>query len=172
MKRWAMLGFVGVFFCVTVAWADIIETKKDGILNGTILSENEKEVQFKDAKGQTRIFNKTDVLFQEKEAPPQPVAKTAEKAWEWVKQGPKNVKRMSDQLTDKFIGSVSQPLDRSAVNAKSDELARALDEASKVAATVSKNNKRISAEARSLELESYGTGAPEKKKGRFESLSD
>ena len=52
MRRWIALGLMG-FFCATAAWADMIETKKDGILNGKILSENAEEVRFKNAKGRT-----------------------------------------------------------------------------------------------------------------------
>ena len=122
MKRWIALGLMAGFFGAALAWADMVETKKDGILNGTILSESDQEIQFKDSTGKTRVFKKKDVLFMDKEDASKKAKLFFQKALEILKNVPKNIKKMTDQWTKKFIGAASKPLDRSAANARSDEL--------------------------------------------------
>ena len=122
MKRWIALGLTAGFFGAALAWADMVETKKDGILNGKILSESDQEIQFKGSSGQTRVFKKKDVLFMEKQDDSKTMKQFFQKALEILKNAPQKIKKMTDQWTKKFIGAVSKPLDRSAANAKSDEL--------------------------------------------------
>ena len=170
MKRWIALGLVGGSFCAT-AWADMIETKKDGILNGKILSENSQEVRFKNEKGQMLVFKKKDILFEDKEDPAKKMKLMALQAWEWVKDLPKLVRKTSDQLTEKFIGKMSAPLDRSAANAKSEQLAKAMDDAGKATASMTKKATTANAEIYRQKNEGFGSSqSSTEKKGHFASL--
>ncbi len=174
MNRSTALWFLCGFFCMTIAHADMIETKRDGVINGKILSENNQELKFKDAKGQMRVFKKQDVIFQEKEkdAGPKAMNQTVEKAKEWLKNAPKNVKKTTDQLTEKFIGKMSKPLNRSAANAKSDALNRTMEEASQASTALAKKNMQANAEINRQKSEAFGSSSSEEKKGRFASLNN
>ena len=180
MKRWIALGLVMGFFGAASASADIIETKKDGMLNGKILSENGEEVQFKNAKGQTLVFKKKDILFEDRESAAggksdnvQKGKQLARKAWGWLKNVPSAVRNWSDQLTEKLIGKVSAPLDRSAANAKSDALNKTMDEAGRAAGAMTKKVTAVNAEIYRQKNEGFGNPkSSTEKKGHFASLND
>ena len=173
MKRWMALGLLSGFFCATVSWADMIETRKEGILNGKIMSENDREVHFKNAKGQTMVFKRSDVLFEDKEDISKKTKQAAQKFWEWLKNLPKAMRKGSDQWTDKFIGTVGAPLDRSGANAKSDQLAKAMDDASQASAVMTKKVAAANAEIARQKSEAFGSAqSSTEKKGHFTSLND
>jgi hypothetical protein len=67
LRRSARLILPLVLLCVSGARADFLEVKNKGIMNGTIISETDKEVKLKDADGNIQTFARSDVLYVEKE---------------------------------------------------------------------------------------------------------
>ena len=181
MKRSAVLFLIGLMGVQTAVRADMIETKKEGILNGRILSKDDKQVRFRDAKGKEHQYAKADVLYMDVDAGSAAVADKplteqmkikAAKLLEAAKKAPAAIKKGTDDLTEKFIGQVGQPLDRSAANAKSEALAKAMDQAGQSSAAMTgkvnvanKEFYRQQNEARDAAASSSGG-----KKGRFSSL--
>ncbi len=172
MKRWVMLWLVGGVFFSTLARADMIETKKEGIMSGKVLSENEKEVQFRDTKGQTRIFKKKELLFMEKQDPSKTMKRNMQKALTALKDAAKNLKKNSKVFTQKLIGSVSRPLDRSKADEKSAAFSRSMDEASLAATALAKKNMKINSEINRQTSEGFGDSSSKEKKGHFSSLGN
>ena len=60
-------------------WADILEIRGRGYVNGRLLSDDGKKVTFKNHSGQVEVLSKSDVLFYEKEAPRKAVAGSSPK---------------------------------------------------------------------------------------------
>lgn len=172
MTRGWVFGLMSVFVFIGVARADMIETKNDGVLNGKVLSDNGQELSFKDAKGRTRVFKKNDVLYIEKEDSSKKIKQWARQAWGWLKNLPKTARKTSDQLTKKFVGKMSQPLNRSSANAKSAALARTMDDASQATTAMAKKTMKVNAEIARQEKEGFGGFSAAPKKGRFASLDN
>ena len=149
----------------------MIETRKGEVLNGKILSDDGQTLQFKTAKGQTLTFKKKEIVFQEKEDPSKKIKEYTRKTWEWIKNLPITVRKTSDQLTEKFIGTVGAPLDRSGANAKSAQLARAMDDANQASAAMTKKVAAANAEIYRQKNEAFGSAqSSTEKKGHFASL--
>ena len=180
MKRCIILGLFGLILFQRPVLADMIETKDQGILNGKVLSQNDQEIRFKDAKGKEHRFVKTDVLYLDTGSVSAPAEDTpfAEKVktkaaqlWAVAQKAPEALKKSTDKLTDKFIGEAGKPLDRSAANAKSDALAKSMDEASQAAVAMSKKNMLITSEIKRQTKEGYSDSkSSDEHKGRFSSL--
>ena len=64
---------LALFFICVNASADMVEIKGEGFYNGTIESEDQDQVTFKDASGKVRAVAKKDITFLERqtEAPPE-----------------------------------------------------------------------------------------------------
>ncbi len=172
------LGRLALASCLTMlvcnpARADIVEIRGEGYVNGEIVSQDDKEVQFKDNKGKLRVLSKKDVLYLEKEDKARAVKNKAADAWDALKKAPENIKKKTDALTGKMTGAV-KPVDRSAANRKADALAKSMDQASEAAAALNKKNLAVSSEIRRQRQEAEGvaSSASSQKKGRFASLSD
>ena len=91
--------------------------------------------------------------------------------WRKIEKVIKDSQRYCEKLTDKYVQKV-KPLDRSRANAKSDSLAKAMDEAGQAASALSKKNLTINSE---IKRQSGAWGSNEhkdsdSKKGRFSSL--
>ena len=178
MKRGVGIYFLLLAFWQAVACADMIEVKKDGIMNGKVVSENKEELQFKDAKGNTRTYKKEDVLYLEKEEEKplaEKIKQQATQALREAKKVPEKIKETSDGLTKQLAGGLSAPLDRGAADAKSDALSSAMDEASRATVALSKKNMAINQEIKEQTDYLNGTSGSsgsgsDSKKGRFESL--
>lgn len=91
--------------------------------------------------------------------------------------GWKVVRKASDRLTDKFIGKMSQPLDRTAADKKAAMLNSALEEATRVSAAAAAKAKLANQEIYKLKSEGFGSSdtsssssSGSKSKGRFASL--
>ena len=150
--RLVLISGLSLFVLGHPASADMIETKKAGIMNGKLLSQNKETMQFKDASGRLHIFRKEEVLFLEKSAeessaqtpakdlPP----KTAVILHE-LKKLPEKIKKTGEDLSKKWAG-LSAPLDRHAADAKADSLSLSMDEASRAAVAMSKKNMLINQE--------------------------
>lgn len=117
MKRAKALAFAALFMA-TAAQADMVEVKGKGILNGEVLSQDDKQMQFKDAKGKTHVFAKKDVLFVELDKNDTGSSTSvstwknkASRALASAKSGAKKVGRSVSQTTKKVTGAISQPLD-------------------------------------------------------------
>lgn len=164
--------------CVTLilwdghAMADMIEVRNKGFMNGTILSDDGKELKFKDAKGKEHLYKRTDVLFLEKEDPGKAMKQNTTKVLDAIKQAPAAVKKQSQKLTEQFIAPMSQPLDRSAADAKSAALNSALEEANRAAAASTKKVVTFNKEVYRQQSEAGDSlpGESDKKKGHFSSL--
>ena len=50
-------------------WADILEIRGRGYVNGQILSDDGKKIEFKNNYGQVEVLQKSEVMFYEKESP-------------------------------------------------------------------------------------------------------
>ncbi len=94
-----------------------------------------------------------------------------------VASGWKAIRKTSDRLTDKFIGKMSQPLDRSAADKKAAMLNSALQEADRVSAVAAAKAKLANKEIYNLKKEGFGSysdpsssSSGSKSKGRFTSL--
>jgi hypothetical protein len=144
MKRSIVLSLLSLFLFPAVLRADVIEVKGEGILNGKVLSRNEKEVKFRDSKGKQHLYPAQDVLYMDADlSSEKPLSeKVKQKAAELlkvVKKAPESIKKTTDDLTEKFIGVAGKPLDRSVANNKSAQLAKAMDDANGAsAASISK----------------------------------
>ena len=172
MKRVLSFGLIG-FICFTASvHADILETKKGGIQNGQILSDDGKQLKFKDAKGKTHVYDKKDVLYQEKEDAAKKSKRFAHDAWDKIKAAPMAVKKGSDKLTEKFIGTVGKPLDRSAADAKGAALAKSMDEASQATGSMTKKSVAVNKEVYRQKNEAMvdAGSSSSAKKGHFASL--
>lgn len=164
--------------CVTLilwdghAMADMIEVKNKGFMNGTILSDDGKELKFKDGKGKEHIYKRSDVLFLEKDDPGKVMKQNTSKVLDAIKQAPDAMKKGSQKLTEKFIAPLSQPLDRSAADAKSAALNNALEEANRAAAASTSKMVTFNKEAIRQQNEARDSlpGSSDTKKGRFSSL--
>ena len=176
MRHRMVLFIACAFFFQTAARADMIEVKKEGIFNGKVVSRDDRQVQLKDAKGTMHRFDKNDVLFLEtsEEQAPRPfwdkVKQTAAEFWRIALKAPQAVKKTSDQLTEKFIGKMSKPLDRSVANAKADMLAKTMDDASKSTAEMAKKSMKVDAEINRQTREARDAASSSEQKGRFTSL--
>ena len=176
MKRSLSLCLLGLFFFQPVVRADMIEIKKEGVFNGKILSQDDKQVRFKDAGGRERLFSREDVLFMEVDADAgkplvEKVKKKAAELWRAAKKAPEAVRKGADDLTEKFIGVVGQPLDRSAANAKADQLAGALDQTNKTSAASINKARTVDKEITRQQKEAEGFASQNNEhKGRFTSL--
>ena len=174
---------LAVFVCRTAS-ADMIEVKDRGILNGKLVSQNEKEIQFKGADGKLQVFPRQDVLFVDVESGSKTPSSGSEllqmlkrktlRAWEAVKRVFPWLKQKAGAATKGFTDFASQPLDRSRVDAKSATLAKVLDEASQASAAMSRKVMQMDGEVRKQKQymdETWGTGEKDSKKGRFSSLN-
>ena len=160
-------------FYQAAAYADIIESKTDGIMNGSIVSENDKEVKFRDAKGKEHVYPKADVLYVEKEDMGKIMQHKTNRILEYLKNLPAKLRSGSDKATQAVVRPMSKPLDRSMANAKSDMLAKVLDESSKAGAASGNKIKEFNREVYRQKHEAEEESAPrEEKKGRFASLED
>ena len=70
MKRpWRVLVFGSLLIFSRAAFADMLEIRGRGYVNGEVLSDDGKKVQFRNSHGAVETLNKNDVLFFEKEDP-------------------------------------------------------------------------------------------------------
>lgn len=86
MKPVLMLSMVLGVLVPSAAYADMIEIKGKGFLNGTIVSQDADHVVFKDSKGGTHDVRMKDVTFLERQTEKPKAAKLADKAAHWFKK--------------------------------------------------------------------------------------
>ena len=183
MRRVTALAAGAVLAAVT-AHADMIELKSKGFLNGEVVSQDDREVHFKDASGKTGVYPKAEIVYMQIDKSDtgkksdvllKRLKVKIEQALEAVKKMPQALKHFTDAKTHKFLDAAGKPLDRSAVNAKSDALAKAMDEASQTSATLSKKNLTVNSELKKQKEymdDQWGSGKKGQKSGRFSSLED
>ena len=162
MKRTTAVYFLLALFLQVPGWADEIEVRGKGIMNGVILSNDDQEVRFKDSSGATVTYKKKDVLFlvkDDREKLKKAVLRWIAQAIDTVKRLPHKLKKGSANLTDQFIVPLSKPLDRSAADRKADELAKTMDDASKAAAAMHKKVLTANAEVRRQSQDDYKPAA-------------
>jgi len=169
-------GFL--FLSACSAWADMIEVKGKGIMNGKVLSEDQNEVKFKDSTGTVHAFSKADILYSDISSGPvedgTPVAQRIRLAslefLRWIKNLPKEYKKITERTTGKLVGKMSKPIDRKAANAKSDSLAAAMDQASRASVALSKKNLEINQALKKSNDDFIKEAGENSGKGRFTSL--
>ena len=187
MKRLLFLSFL---LLSAPGYADMVEVKGN-IMNGEVVSDDGKKIQFKDAKGKVHTFDKKSVTYMQidKADTGKPnatnISKTlqtkAAQAFEAAKKAPEALKRVTDGATKNFTDTVGKPLDRSAANASGAALARSMDDAGKAAAGANKkvltaNEEIASQQKRSEQGENRVISKAgyvdnyDAKKGRFGSL--
>ena len=162
--------FLGIISGGSIAKADIVEIKDEGFVSGDIVSEDEKEMTFKDAHGVNRVIPKNKIGMVEHE---DKLKKYKEMPAEIVKKitgVEKKVKDKADTTGKKIKKKASSPLDRSKAQGKADELSNAFAEANKAASAMAKKNAQVAKEMRAAEGGGIAEGSSSKKKGRFESL--
>ena len=150
------------------ARADIIEIRGEGYVNGDILSDDAKEVKFKDNHGNVRRIPKTDVLYLQKEE--RTVAVKSD-LWKKVKDSATDVKNTADAWTKKITGPLTAPLDRSAADKKSQMLNDVLEQANQASAASAAKAKTINREIYRQQNEAREEAkSSEEKPGRFTKL--
>ncbi len=170
MKLQRVMGFV--FFAILTSAsqlrADIVEIKDEGFVSGEIVSEDGKEMKFKDAHGNLRVISQKNIgmvqhedkLRKLKEMPGDVVRK--------VSSATSGVKEKATSTTKKIKSKASAPLDRSKTQGKADALSDALRQANEASAAMSKKNRLI---AQEMKAATEGTcSSSSKSKGKFESL--
>ena len=123
--------FICLFFVLCaprMAAADILEVKGEGFVNGKIVSENDQELTFKNTAGQVRVLQRSDILFIEKEdkgvfkkdfwADAAGLQGLYYKTIYTLRDIWARLRRITNQLTERWIGAASKPLDRSRANAR------------------------------------------------------
>ena len=136
----------------TVSYADMIEIRNRGFLNGKILSQDPNEVKFEDSKKNVITVPKSDVLFLEvqKDAPvverpkPRP-APWSKKIQRWKDRAGRfyhDARRAIQRRTERVVNFIQTPLDRSGVDAKTDEFAKSMDSLANSLGKISKNDKK------------------------------
>ena len=164
----------------SVARADMVEVKGKGILNGKVLSQSAGEMKFKDAAGAVHVFSKTDVLYadissgtgEEDKPVAQKIRGAMNKFLQWVRRISGEYKKFTQRTTDEVLKKMSKPLDRSRVNAKTDSLSVALDQASQASAAMTRKNLQIAAALKQQEDANFpGSTGSDRRKGRFTSLN-
>ena len=97
-RRYLVLGFLGAALLVSsAAQAEMIEIKNKGFVNGTVLSEDEKYVEFKGTDGLPQKILKSDITFREKEVPVAPIKKPL---FELPKAPPKKIATKKEPAGD------------------------------------------------------------------------
>lgn len=162
MKQAVALAACGIL-AAQVSWADIIEVRGKGMMTGTIVSQDDQGLSFKGNDGQVVRYAKQEVLFVDVESPrggasPQTGSKTPPLSWQRVKaffaDAPtwlNAVKRQTDRLTRKFRDVAGKPVDRSAVEAQTDAVAKALDDAGKAQAEAARKERKVREELKRVE---------------------
>ena len=164
----AVLLVLALFgFCLP-AEADMIEIKNRGVLNGKILSSDDKEVRFEDTAKNLFVVPKADVLFLEaqKDAPvtaekgaSSAFAKTDWKraAGEWrdkIESAYHKTKRFLSKKTEGIRNVIMKPLDRSAADSKSEALADSMAQLSTNLAKMNKNDRKRMVQMRGIKDDS------------------
>jgi hypothetical protein len=144
------------------ARADMIEANGE-ILNGTVISQDEKEVRFRDSKGTEHVFARSVIGYLEFEKTPtkseavlNKAKLKAQDAIESIKKAPKAVTEKG-KVVGKKAKSLAKPVDRSSADKKSKELSES--------AGGSKSKQK-----KSDKKGSEGTHSGKASKGRFRSL--
>ena len=144
------------------ARADMIEIRNRGVLNGKIVSQDDKEVRFEDVDRNLFVVPKSDVLFLEAQADaPKPVetARMPQKMdWQGTLSGwRRNVEdlygKTKHYLADKTKGIrefINKPLDRSQADGKSKALADSMSDLSKSLTKMNKNERKRAVQLRGL----------------------
>lgn len=158
MTRRAAIVFL-VLAC-NPAYADMVEVKGKGVLNGKVVSQDARELHFLDARGQMQVFPAADVQFvdiqadrparKEKPALFKGLGDKMARTWRRFAKQMGRWKRSTEKATQGAMSGLSQPLDRSRADAKAESLSKAMDEASRAAAGMNKKvlnantyNKRV-----------------------------
>ena len=177
MRRLALVFLLGAAFCCRTAYADMIEVKAQGFLNGKVTSKNDKEIHFTDAKGKAHIFPKQDVLYMELESNSGGVKEISngfkEKTEQAMKAGKKAFKELKEKsaaATEKLTGEISKPLDRSQADSRAGMLNAALDQAGQASAALAKKNMAVNREIKKQEGEYGGEEQQDSHKGHFSKL--
>lgn len=187
LRRRLFFIFTILFFLTTTGLrADILETKKDGFMDGELISDDGKEVIFKNSHGETKTFAKSEVTYFEK------VDKNKEalkRVVQTVQNIPKDLqKNVAKSMQGAKAKAPNVPIKaKVAAGAKSKKSSGGsggmMDEANKAMAQAQKaqaaQQKKMMQAIKEAEGGSGGDGGGEEKagkysfkKGRFSSLSE
>ncbi len=184
-SRVAVILVLSLFGPLLPARADMIEIKDRGVLNGKILSQDDKEVRFEDSAKNLFVVPKKDVLFLEIQTD-SPVAIKTEKnsgrkwGFEWRNWKYKaervfgNAKHFFLKNTQKIRGLVVAPLDRSSADSRSSSLASSMGDLSKNLKPLNKNDRKRTSQLKAVKQNQMNatvkTASKNKKTGNFSSL--
>jgi len=172
------------------ARADMIEIKGRGVLNGKILSQDDKEVHFEDSAKNLFVVPKADVLFLEAQTDAPVTAQKAFKkgsskhGWkpdvtEWRDRAEHYFYVTKRFVMDKTKGVrdfITAPLDRSEADVKAKELADSMGELSTHLKTANKQERKRGAQLRGIKEDQMRSSIKTKSKsknnasGNFSSL--
>lgn len=135
------------------AQADMIEIKDRGVLNGKILSQDDKEVRFEDSTKNLFVIPKKDVLFLEVQTDRPLAAQTRNTNgrdwgseldhWKYKAQRVfRDAKVFVLKNTKKIRKLVNAPLDRSSADSRSNALAASTAELSSHSKTLNKQGRK------------------------------
>jgi len=162
-KKSGLLLVAAVFGLQVSSFADMIEIKGRGILNGKILAQDEKEVRFEDSAKNLFVVPRADVLFLEVQADA-PVDAFSSKASGFGKGGGQMLGSLGDKAMSfyhtakhfvvrqfrKVRDYANKPLDRSSADSRSKALADSMGELSTHVSSLSKQDKKRTSQLRGL----------------------
>lgn len=171
LKRVLGLVFCAIWINAACLRADIIEIKDEGFVSGEIVSEDENQMTFKDAHGNTRVIPKTNIGMVEHEDKLRKWKEIPADIAQKVSSSMSRTKEKAESTTKKVKSKVTAPLDRSKAQDKADALSDAFKKANEASAAMSKKNNLVAQEMKaSAEGTGSSSGSAVKSKGRFESL--
>ena len=176
---WALAAFP--------VWADMIEIKGKGVMNGKIISQDDSEVRFEDTTKNLFVVPKSDVLFLEaqKDAPvvaqkkglmSGPAGGWKPNFADWRKKAGHyfdTAKRFVIEKTKGISDFITAPLDRSAANSRSGALANSMGDLSKNLKSLNKQDRKRAVQLRGIQDDHHATSKSKSKHkgtGAFASL--
>lgn len=184
MRARAAAILVLVSFGFTLpAHADMIEIKGRGVLNGKVLSQDDREVRFEDSAKNVFVAPRSEVLFLELQKDVPAVVPEKKQAGGWAMpdlRGWRNqagryfevAKRFATDKTRGIAGFIKAPLDRSSADSKSKALADSMGELSGHMKSLNKQDRKRGAQMRGIKEDQAKSKGKAKKKtgGNFSSL--
>ncbi len=186
MRSGIALAIGAVFFGLSLsARADMIETKGRGVINGKIISQDDKEVRFEDSAKNLFIVPKKDVLFLEAQTDRLATAQTNNKKgrdWgleieHWKYKAERlfyDVKSFVSEKTLSIRKYIEKPLDRNAADSRSEALAKSMGDLSTTLKVLNKQDRKRAVRLREISEDQMHASIKTKNKnngtGTFSSL--
>ena len=163
MKRIFAGFWLGFFFLSGNAWAEVLELRGRGYVNGKVLSDDGQTIQFKNPQGKVEVISKKDILYQERdfhtikskrsqETKPFSIEGAVADTKEAVQNFSKGVKEKYPEMTKK-IADMGKPLDVKHTDSqkRADAFAKAIEEANEATAAMDKKTREMNRAMREVD---------------------